>query len=119
MRDEITESNAKCQLSLFLHVKYRKQNLSVRCHFNYKPSMSQQYHTAAEKAKMILRHLTGVLHRRHRNPSKPLHIGKASSKVPAAEERCGQVVGNPKEQKNDLTSRVHGLQRTFGGTGII
>lgn len=112
-------SNAKCQLSLFLHVKYRKQNLSISCYFIYKPGMSQQYRTAAEKAKMILRHLTGVLHRRHGNLSKPFHAGKASSKVPAAQERCGQVGGNPKEQKNDPTSRVHGLQRKFERMGII
>lgn len=118
MRHEITESNAKCQLSLFLHVKYRKQNLSISCYFIYKPSMSQKYHTAAEKAKTMLRHLTGVLHRRHRNLSKPFHTGQASSKVPEAEERCGQAGGNPKERTNDQTFRVRGLQRKFERTRI-
>lgn len=119
MRHEFTKSSAKCQISLGLHVKYRKQNLSISCYFIYKPSMSQPYHTAAEKAKMILRHLTGVLHRRHRHLSKPFHTSKASSKVPAAQETCGQVGGNPKEQKNGQTSRAYGLQRKFERTGII
>lgn len=119
MRHEITESNAKCQLALFLHVKYWKQNLSESCYFIYKPSMSQQYHTAAEKAKMMLRHLPGILHQKHGKLPKPFYTFKASSKVPAAQERCGQVGGNPKEQKNVQTSGVCGLQRKFERTGII
>lgn len=119
MRHKIIESNAKCQLALFVHVKYCKQNLSLSCYFIYKPSMSQQCHTAAEKAKTMLRHLPGVLHRKNGNLPKPFHTLKASSKVPAAQGRCGQVGGNPKEQKNVQTSRIHGLQRKFERTGII